>query len=77
MPMYEYECKDSGEVITLLRSMSDADQPVEDPKGQGREFVRRHSIFGVGGSAPVSSGGGESQPSGSCCGGMRGGCCGS
>ena len=69
--MYEYECKDSGEVITLLRSMSDADQPVEDPQGKGRDFIRRHSVFGVG----SASGNGEAQIPGFCpCGKQEGSC---
>ncbi len=51
MPQYEYECKEDGELIVLLRPMRDADAPVEDPKGLGRAFLRRHSVFGVGGSS--------------------------
>ena len=71
MPMYEYECKDTGEVITLLRPMSDADQPVEDPKGQGRDFIRRHSVFGVGSATDNSAG----QSPGCCpCGKQEGSC---
>ena len=48
MPQYEYECVEDGEVLTLLRPMSRADDPVEDPTGRDRSFVRRHSVFGVG-----------------------------
>lgn len=48
MPLYEYESNEDGEIVTLLRSMSEADAPVEDPSGQGRTFRRRHSVFGVG-----------------------------
>ena len=47
MPLYEYECEESGEVLTLLRNMDQADDPVDDPEGRGRTFTRRHSIFGV------------------------------
>lgn len=60
MPQYEYECAEDGEVITLLRSMSAADDPVEDPAGRGRIFRRRHSVFGVavgGAAAPLPPGG--------------------
>lgn len=64
MPQYEYECQEDGEVITLLRPMSQADEPVEDPAGRGRRFVRRHSVFGVGGGASVSA---APSPSGGCC----------
>lgn len=64
MPQYEYECEEDGEVITLLRPMSAADEPVEDPAGRGRRFTRRHSVFGVGGAAVSSA----SAPSaGGCC----------
>lgn len=47
MPMYEYECVEDGEILTLLRPMADADAPVEDPEAQGRTFRRRYSVFGV------------------------------
>ncbi len=64
MPLYEYEATEDGEVITLLRPMSEADAPVEDPAGKGRTFRRRHSVFGVGSASPAS----ESVP-------ITGGCC--
>ncbi|MBU3728703.1 MAG: hypothetical protein FGM37_05570 [Phycisphaerales bacterium] len=65
MPQYEYICEDDGEVITLLRSMRDADAPVEDPSGKGRRFVRKLSCFGVAGS---EAGTGSSHVHlGSCC----------
>ncbi|MBL9150390.1 MAG: zinc ribbon domain-containing protein [Phycisphaerae bacterium] len=68
MPIYEYECREDGEVIELLRSMRDADLPVEDPKGRGRMFVRKHSVFGVAGGTPgVGVGGGGHVHSGPCC----------
>lgn len=47
MPIYEYESEQDGEVISLLRPMSDADATVEDPSGRGRTFRRRQSVFGV------------------------------
>ena len=53
MPQYEYEAAEDGEVLTLLRPMARADEPVEDPAGKGRTFKRRHSVFGVG--APIRS----------------------
>jgi hypothetical protein len=40
--------------------MSQADDPVDDPRGLGRTFRRRHSVFGVGvgaAASPPSSGG--------------------
>ena len=54
MPLYEYRCIEDGELIELLRPMSDADAPVDDPAGKGREFVRVHSTFAVSGS-PVAA----------------------
>jgi hypothetical protein len=48
MPLYEYRCVEDGETITLLRPMREADEPVEDPRGLGRSFLRRHSTFSVG-----------------------------
>jgi putative FmdB family regulatory protein len=64
MPIYEYVCEADGEVIELLRSMNEADKPVEDPSGKGRAFVRRHSVFGVSG---ASATGAVSMPVGGCC----------
>lgn len=66
MPIYEYESEQDGEVISLLRPMSDADAPVDDPEGRGRTFRRRHSVFGVstGSSAPASPTGGGCCPCG-------------
>lgn len=66
MPLYEYISESDGEVITLLRPMRDADAPVEDPQNRGRRFARRHSTFGVGGSA-AAAGTGPSLPVGGCC----------
>ena len=45
MPLYEYVCEETGEVVELLRPLSDADKPIEDPEGKGRRFVRRLSTF--------------------------------
>ena len=66
MPIYEYESEQDGEVISLLRPMSDADAPVDDPEGRGRTFRRRHSVFGVsmGSSAPAMPAGGGCCPCG-------------
>ena len=72
MPIYEYESTEDGEVISLLRSMAEADAPVLDPEGRDRTFRRRHSVFGV-----MSSSAGSPQPTGEgfCpCGVAEGGC---
>lgn len=59
MPLYEYVSEKDGEKIELLRSMAEADRPVEDPKGLGRTFRRVQSTFASKGSegSPASSGG--------------------
>lgn len=81
MPQYEYLCEKDGEVLTLLRPMRDADAPVEDPKGLGRVFVRKHSTFGVVGGTPGAGSGSSHVHSGpgccSCRPGDSGGGCGS
>lgn len=72
MPLYEYRCVEDGELIELLRPMSDADKPVEDPKGKGRKFHRVHSTFAVSGS-PVGATHVHSGP-GCGCGNPHGSC---
>jgi len=75
MPLYEYRCEQDGTVIELLRPMSQADAPVDDPDNKGRTFKRRQSTFASSGGASaarsVSLGGG-----GGCCpcGKNSGGC---
>jgi hypothetical protein len=60
-----------------MRPMKDADAPIDDPKGKGRTFRRKMSVFGVSGaaaagavaSAPAhvhSSSCGCGRPQGSC-----------
>jgi len=63
MPIYEYVCESDNNVIELLRPMAEADKPVQDPTGKGRVFARRHSVFGVVGSATAAT----TQPVGGCC----------
>ena len=65
MPQYEYECIQDGELLTLLRPMSEADAPVEDPRGEGRTFKRVHSVFGVRSAGPGSAAS-VSSPEGCC-----------
>lgn len=73
MPIYEYVCEKDGSVIELIRPMADADKPVEDPLGKGRDFKRRHSTFATGGAA--AAGGAASSGGGCCpCGKSHGGC---
>ena len=63
MPLYEYRCAQDDSLITLLRSMDDADVPVEDPAGRGRLIERVHSVFRVDAAAPKGSFG---PPAGGC-----------
>ena len=65
MPLYEYVSQTDGERIELLRPMSAADDPVDDPKNKGRVFKRVHSTFaaqggeaGTGRSVSLTGGGG-------------------
>lgn len=81
MPLYEYRCEEDGTLLELMRPMSQADAPVEDPEGKGRTFTRVMSVFQSGGKGDggSSSGGGQSSGghvhSGGCgCGKPRGSC---
>lgn len=70
MPIYEYVCEETGDVIELLRPMVAADEPVVDPEGRGRRFVRRVSVFAAGGGGGNSDAGSASSASSG-----TGGCC--
>ena len=71
MPLYEYACED-GTTLELIRPMSEADAPVEDPEGKGRTFTRKHSTFSAGSASD------RSLPTSGCCPcGKPGGGCGS
>lgn len=78
MPIYEYVCEEPGKkpvTIELLRSIADADKPVEDPEGKGRSFKRKMSTFATGGAAasgPSAAGHAHSAGCGCC---RRGGGC--
>jgi hypothetical protein len=65
MPLYEYVCQQDGTVIELIRPMASADDPVEDPEGNGRAFTRKHSTFGTRAGSDRSTG--ASLPVGGCC----------
>jgi hypothetical protein len=78
MPIYEYEAIEDGEIIELMRPMKDADAPIDDPKGKGRTFRRKFSVFGVSGAA-AAAGAASAAPthvhSSSCgCGRPQGSC---
>ncbi|MCC6322805.1 MAG: zinc ribbon domain-containing protein [Phycisphaerales bacterium] len=75
MPIYEYTCQADGSTIELLRPMSEADKPVEDPEGRGRTFTRVHSTFAAQGAGTDPKGRSHSIGGGCCpCGKSHGGC---
>ncbi len=71
MPIYEYVCEQDGTHLELLRPMSEADAPVEDPQNKGRVFKRAMSVPNA-----KTSGGGSGMSLGTCCpcGKSSGGC---
>lgn len=66
MPLYEYVCEQDGTVLELMRPMSQADAPVEDPLSKGRVFARKLSTFSPAGSARGVSAA-TNLPTGGCC----------
>ncbi len=79
MPIYEYICEQDDTRIELLRPMSEADAPVEDPQSKGRTFKRAMSAPNAktagGAGKGVSLGGGAGGSGGCCpCGKTSGGC---
>ncbi len=71
MPMYEYASQTPGpdgsiKVIELLRPMSQADAPVDDPDGLGRTFKRVLSTVSVAG-GHVQNAGSSMRSGGGCC----------
>lgn len=75
MPIYEYVCEKDGAKLELLRPMSEADKPVEDPDGKGRVFKRVLSSFAAQGASSGSMGTGIKVGAGGGGGGGGGGCC--
>lgn len=73
MPLYEYVCKEDGTKIELLRPMSEADAPVEDPQGKGRKFKRVLSSFSAQADTAGKSTASSAPSCPSCC---AGGMCG-
>lgn len=74
MPLYEYLCEKDGTRLELLRPIAEADKPVADPDGKGREFKRVHSTFAAQGN-PASGPKGVPVGGGSCgCGKPHGSC---
>ncbi|MBY0261348.1 MAG: hypothetical protein K2Q20_03345 [Phycisphaerales bacterium] len=67
MPLYEYVSTTDQEKIELLRPMSAADEPVEDPQGLGRTFVRVASTFAALGAGAAAGGRSVPLTGGGCC----------
>jgi putative FmdB family regulatory protein len=57
MPIYEYHCRKCGFSFEKLRSMKDADDPVDCPKCKSTRVERQFSTFAAGGCGGSSSGG--------------------
>ncbi len=49
MPIYEYQCRNCGKAFELLRSLKDADEPMECPQCHVRALERQFSSFAAGG----------------------------
>lgn len=71
MPLYEYECQDCGSLFDSLRSMKDADVPINCSKCESQHTKRLLSLFYAqsSGRSVAGTGGG--------CSGCAGGSCGS
>lgn len=67
MPLYEYVCEADGSRLELLRPMSQADAPVDDPAGKGRVFKRVASTFAAQGTGGAGTGGAGGGGGGGCC----------
>jgi hypothetical protein len=70
LPLYEYICEETGDVMELLRPIGQADAPVDDPERKGRQFVRKVSTFaplGGGSASSASASSGKSVSLGGCC----------
>jgi len=49
MPLYEYRCKNCGEVFDKLRPLSQADGEIRCPRCDSEETERQFSTFAAGG----------------------------
>lgn len=69
MPLYEYVCKDCGVHFDVLRSMKDADKPIQCRECHSENITRALSVF------YATSAGHSVTSSGSGCAGCAGGSC--
>lgn len=56
MPLYEYECRNCGNVFEMLRRMADADRDLECPRCHSNQAALRYSTFAAGGCRPSPRG---------------------
>jgi putative FmdB family regulatory protein len=70
MPLYEYICQDCGTRFDTLRSMKDADKPIECTHCLGEHTTRQLSVFFA-----QSSGKAVAGTQGGGCNGCSGGSC--
>ena len=68
MPIYEYTCLDCQSEIELIRSIKDADAPLNCTQCQGEHTRRKISLFNA-------SSGGRTIAGGSSCSSCPGGSC--
>ena len=73
MAVYEYLCKDCGDVFELQRSMADAEGDVRCPSGHD-QVRRRFSVYAMSSTAGSAGASMPAAPSGGggCCGGACG-----
>jgi len=73
MPIYEYTCRDCGTRFDALRSMKEADKPIECKQCHGHETNRKLSTFFAHSNGKAIAGTEAKSCSGSC-GGSCNGC---
>jgi putative FmdB family regulatory protein len=59
MPLYDYRCRDCGEIFEKLRRMHEADHDVQCPKCHSENVERMLSSFATSGGCGSGSGGGR------------------
>jgi putative FmdB family regulatory protein len=69
MPIYEYTCMNCSKDFDALRSMKDADAPIECEHCQSERTIRKVSVFYASSAGRVVAGGSSSSACGSCSGG--------
>ncbi len=68
MPMYEYSCKECGEIFEKLVRLSDSDREIKCPKCGAYKTKRLFSVFGIGGDVNVKDSSAWNRSRGPACG---------